>query len=131
MERGYKYRIYPNKAQQELIAKTFGCCRFVYNHALDRRKNLYENQGLSESRNDINNWCNRELKVQYEWLREVDKFALTNSIYDLDNAYKKFFREHTGYPRFKSKHDSRQSYTTNYSHDNIAVDFERNIVKLP
>ena len=42
MERGYKYRIYPNKAQRELIAKTFGCCRFVYNHALDRRTALYE-----------------------------------------------------------------------------------------
>ena len=131
MERGYKYRIYPNKAQQELIAKTFGCCRFVYNHALDRRKTLYENQGLSESRNDINNWCNRELKVQYEWLREVDKFALTNSIYDLDNAYKKFFREHTGYPKFKSKHNSHQSYKTNYTTGNIAVNFDENTIKLP
>ena len=131
MERGYKYRIYPNKAQRELIAKTFGCCRFVYNHALYRRKTLYENEGVSLSRNDCNNWCNRELKVQYEWLREVDKFALTNSIYDMDNAYKKFFREHTGYPKFKSKHNGRQSYKTNYSHNNITVDFEKNLVKLP
>ena len=86
MERGYKYRIYPNKAQRELIAKTFGCCRFVYNHALDRRKTLYESEGVSLSRTDCNNWCNRELKAQHEWLREVDKFALTNSIYDMDNA---------------------------------------------
>ena len=131
MERGYKYRIYPNKAQRELIAKTFGCCRFVYNHALDRRKTLYENKGMSESRVDINNWCNRDLKAQYEWLREVDKFALTNSIYDMDNAYKKFFREHVGYPKFKSKHDIRQSYKTNYSHNNIAVDFDENMIKLP
>lgn len=131
MERGYKYRIYPNKAQRELIAKTFGCCRFVYNHALERRKTLYENEGLSESRIDINNWCNRELKAQYEWLREVDKFALTNSIYDMDNAYKKFFKEHTGYPKFKSKHTGRQSYRTNYSHDNIVVDFDSNFIKLP
>ena len=131
MERGYKYRIYPNKAQRELIAKTFGCCRFVYNHALDRRKTMYENEGVSLSRTDCNNWCNRELKAQYEWLREVDKFALTNSIYDMDNAYKKFFKEHAGYPKFKSKHNSRQSYTTNFTNDNIAVDFDGNTIKLP
>ena len=131
MERGYKYRIYPNKAQRELIAKTFGCCRFVYNHALDRRKTLYENEGVSLSRTDCNNWCNKELKAQYEWLREVDKFALTNSIYDMDNAYKKFFKEHAGYPKFKSKHNSRQSYTTNFTNDNIAVDFDGNTIKLP
>lgn len=131
MERGYKYRIYPDKAQRELIAKTFGCCRFVYNHALDRRKTLYESEGVSLSRTDCNNWCNRELKAQYEWLREVDKFALTNSIYDMDNAYKKFFKEHAGYPRFKSKHNSRQSYTTNYTNGNIAIDFGGNTIKLP
>lgn len=131
MERGYKYRIYPNKAQRELIAKTFGCCRFVYNQALDRKKTLYKNEGKSLSRIDCNNWCNRELKVQYEWLREVDKFALTNSIYDMDNAYKKFFKEHAGYPKFKSKHNGRQSYKTNYSHNNIAVDFDENTIKLP
>lgn len=131
MERGYKYRIYPNKAQLELIEKTFGCCRFVYNHALDRRKTLHENEGVSLSRTDCNNWCNRELKAQYEWLREVDKFALTNSIYDLDNAYKKFFREHAGYPKFKSKHNSRQSYTTNFTNGNIVIDFDGNTIKLP
>lgn len=131
MERGYKYRIYPNKAQRELIAKTFGCCRFVYNHTLDRRKTMYENEGVSLSRTDCNNWCNRELKVQNEWLREVDKFALTNSIYDMDNAYKKFFKEHAGYPKFKSKHNSRQSYTTNFTNGNIAVDFNSHTIKLP
>ena len=80
MERGYKYRIYPNKAQRELIAKTFGCCRFVYNRALDRRKTLYENEAVSLSRTDCNNWCNRELKAQYEWLREVDKFAKADGL---------------------------------------------------
>lgn len=131
MERGYKYRLYPNKDQRELIAKTFGCCRFVYNQALDRRKTLYENEGKSLSRIDCNNWCNRELKVQYEWLREVDKFALTNSLFDLYNAYKRFFGEHKGYPKFKSKHSNRQSYKTNYSHNNIVVDFDNNFIKLP
>lgn len=131
MERGYKYRIYPTREQRELMAKTFGCCRFVYNTCLDRRKNLYESEKRSISRTDCNNWCNRELKVEFEWLREVDKFALTNAIYDMDSAYQKFFREHAGYPKFRSKHSGYNSYKTNYTNGNIAVDFRTNYVKLP
>ena len=131
MERGYRYRIYPTREQQELMAKTFGCCRFVYNMCLDRKKTLYEAEKTSLSRTDCNNWCNRELKVEFEWLREVDKFALTNAIYDMDSAYQKFFREHAGYPKFRSKHSGYNSYKTNYTNGNIAVDFRTNYVKLP
>ena len=61
----------------------------------------------------------------------MDKFALTNAIYNMDAAYQKFFREHAGYPKFKSKHDSHQSYTTNFTNGNIAVDFEGGTIKLP
>lgn len=131
MERGFKYRIYPNRAQQELIAKTFGCCRFVYNTTLSKCKEVYNTEKVSMSRTDCNNWCNRELKAQYEWLKDVDKFALTNAVYNMDSAYQKFFREHAGYPRFKSKHDSRQSYKTNTTNGNIAADFDCGFVKLP
>lgn len=65
------------------------------------------------------------------WLKEVDKFALTNAIYNMDSAYQKFFKEHTGYPKFKSKHDNHKSYTTNFTNGNIAVDFENGKIKLP
>ena len=61
----------------------------------------------------------------------MDKFALTNAIYNMDAAYQKFFKEHAGYPKFKSKHDNHKSYTTNFTNCNIAVDFEGNRVKLP
>ncbi|MFR3321773.1 MAG: hypothetical protein ACLTSZ_12375 [Lachnospiraceae bacterium] len=61
----------------------------------------------------------------------MDKFALTNAIYNMDAAYQKFFKEHAGYPKFKSKHDNHKSYTTNFTNGNIAVDFEGNRVKLP
>ena len=61
----------------------------------------------------------------------MDKFALTNAIYNMDAAYQKFFKEHAGYPKFKSKHDNHKSYTTNFTNGNIAVDFEENRVKLP
>ena len=131
MFKAYKYRIYPNNEQKAQIAKTFGCCRFVYNHTLAYRKEIYEKEKKSVSKTDCNNYCNRELKKDYEWLREVDKFALTNAIYNMDSAYQKFFKEYAGYPKFKSKHDSHKSYTTNYTNGNIAVDFENVKIKLP
>ena len=131
MLKAYKYRIYPNNEQKIQIAKTFGCCRFVYNHTLAYRKEVYEKEKKSVSKTDCNNYCNRELKKAYEWLKEVDKFALTNAIYNMDAAYQKFFREKAGHPKFKSKHDNHKSYTTNFTNGNITVDFEGNRVKLP
>ena len=131
MLKAYKYRIYPNKEQKIQIAKTFGCCRFVYNQTLAYRKDTYENEKKSVSKTDCNNYCNRELKKEYEWLKDVDKFALTNAIYNMDAAYRKFFKEHAGYPKFKSKRDNHKSYMTNYTNENIVVDFEKGRVKLP
>ena len=131
MLKAYKYRIYPNKEQEIQIAKTFGCCRFVYNQTLAYRKESYEKEKKSVSKTDCNNHCNRELKKEYEWLKEVDKFALTNAIYHMDTAYQKFFKEHAGYPKFKSKHESHKSYTTNFTNGNITADFDRGRVKLP
>lgn len=131
MLKAYKYRVYPNNEQKMQIAKTFGCCRFVYNQTLAYRKEIYEQEKKSVSKTDCNNYCNRELKKQYEWLKEVDKFALTNAVYNMDSAYQKFFKEHTGYPKFKSKHDNHKSYTTNFTNGNIAVDFENGKIKLP
>ena len=119
MLKAYKYRIYPNSEQRIQIAKTFGCCRFVYNQTLAYRKEIYEKEKKSVSKTDCNNYCNRELKKDYEWLKEIDKFALTNAIYNMDAAYQKFFKEHAGYPKFKSKHDNHKSYTTNFTNGNI------------
>ena len=131
MLKAYKYRIYPDSQQKEQIAKTFGCCRFVYNQTLAYRKEAYEKEKKSVSKTDCNNYCNRKLKQMYEWLKEVDKFALTNAIYNMDSACQKFFKEHAGYPKFKSKHDSHKSYTTNFTNGNISADFEKGKVKLP
>ena len=83
MLKAYKYRIYPNSEQRIQIAKTFGCCRFVYNQTLAYRKEIYEKEKKSVSKTDCNNYCNRELKKDYEWLKEIDKFALTNAIYHM------------------------------------------------
>lgn len=118
MERAYKFRAYPNKQQQELIAKTFGCSRFVYNHYLAKKIELHQNEHQFMSYNQC---CSNltSLKKELEWLKEVDKFALQNSLRDLDNAYQKFFKEHSGFPKFKSKKNNRRSYRTSFTNNNI------------
>lgn len=129
--KAFKYRIYPNKKQEQLIQKTFGCCRFVYNQTLTYRRNLYETEGKSMGKFDCNNYCTRVLKNEYSWLREVDKWSLTNSVFNMDSAYQKFFKEHAGYPKFKGKKDNRKSYTTTFTNNSIEISFDGNKVKLP
>lgn len=137
MLKSYKYRIYPNKQQEELIQKTFGCVRFVYNQCLAYKIDKYKNEKVSLSRIDCNNYKNRVLKKEYEWLKEVDKCALDNAVINMDSAYQKFFKEHAGFPKFKSKHNNRKSYTTNCMYNNggkyktIEVNFHNNKIKLP
>ena len=134
---GYKYRLYPNKTQEEQIQKTFGCVRFVYNQTLAYRQEKYKNEKVTLSRIDCNNWKNQVLKKKYPWLTEIDKFALDNSIFDLEYAYQNFFKYGKNYPIFKSKKNNYQSYRTDCQKNghgckfNIEVDFDNNKVKLP
>lgn len=128
MERAYKFRMYPNKTQRELIAKSFGCSRFVYNYFLAKKIELYKTTGESLT---FNQCCKllTELKSNLTWLKEVDKCALQNSLKDLDNAYKKFFKEHSGFPKFKSKKNNKHSYRTSFTNNNI--EYCGNTIKLP
>lgn len=119
--RAFQYRIYPTKEQMDLIEKTFGCCRFVYNQILTLQNETHANGGKYISWTNANNYCNHVLKTDYPFLKEVDKFALTNSIIGLDRAFRSFFDKKCGYPTYKSKRRSRKSYTTNYSNNNIVV----------
>ncbi len=128
MEKAYKYRIYPNKKQKEIIVKTFGCCRFVYNTYLAKRIKVYEESketfSYIQCANDM-----KKLKLELEWLKEVDSTALQSSLRDLDMAYKKFFKEHTGYPKFRSKKTHRYSYKSKCVNNNIK--YCDRYIKLP
>lgn len=133
MEKAYKYRIYPNKKQKEIITKTFGCCRFVYNTYLDKRIKEYEKNKRTLSYTQCSNDLTK-LKTELKWLKEADATALQSSLKDLDNAYKKFFNEHTGYPKFKSKKTHRFSYTTkntNIKQGNPTIQYCNKYIKLP
>ena len=128
MEKAYKYRIYPNKKQKEIIAKTFGCCRFVYNKYLAKRIEMYkqnkETFSYVQCANDM-----KKLKSELVWLKEVDSTALQSSLKDLDSAYQKFFKEHSGFPKFKSKKTHRFSYKSKCSNKNIQ--YYGKYIKLP
>lgn len=135
MEKGYVYRAYPNEKQRELIKKTFGCKRFVYNYFLRLRIDTY-----AETKKTLGFYecCKRltDLKRELPFLLEPDKCALQNALRDLDKAYDNFFgtvnssrKRKFGYPRFKSKRDNYQSYRTNFTNNNIA--FEGTHIKLP
>lgn len=128
MEKAYKYRIYPTIEQKILIAKTFGCARFVFNYYLAMRKELYK-----ESKQTMNySACSKDLtKIKKEllWLKEPDKFALQNALRDLDTAYKNFFDKRSEYPKFKSKKTHNNSYRTSYTNNNIK--FLGKYIQLP
>ena len=111
MLRAYKYRIYPTEEQKVLLAKTFGCCRFVYNWALNLKIEAYKLEKKSVAYKEVQDRMVNELKKENQWLTEVNSQALLNTIRNLDTAYKNFFRDtHTvGFPRFKSR-KNRQSF---------------------
>ena len=135
--RGYVFRLYPTNRQKELINKTIGCTRFIYNHFLSEKINDYKKAGKSKS-------CYDQIKElpalcrEYPWLSEVDSCALRTSLFNLDDAYKRFFNKQNEFPRFKNK-DIGNSYKTNNikntykdkSYESIKIDFQNKIITLP
>ncbi len=120
----YRYRICPDKEQEVMLKKTFGCCRFVYNRMLSDKKEAYEKTGKTPRITPAG------YKKEYEWLKEVDSLALANVQLHLEAAYRRFFdKTMNRYPRFKSRRDSRQSYTTNMVNGNIRIEGGR--IRLP
>ena len=116
----YKYRLYPNRVQAELMAQTFGCVRYVYNHLLDLCISTYKETGKKPSKFDRDKVIT-SLKHdrEHEWLKDPPNAALQSANADLEKAYINFFRrvkkgEKPGFPKFKSKHTSRKSYRVYY-----------------
>ncbi|WP_129688009.1 IS200/IS605 family element RNA-guided endonuclease TnpB [Gottfriedia acidiceleris] len=128
VNKAYKFRIYPTKEQEILIAKTIGCSRFVFNHFLGQWNDTYKETGKGLTYNS----CSAELtklKKELVWLKEVDSIALQSSLKNLADSYSRFFKKQNNAPRFKSKKNRVQSYTTKETNGNIAV--VGNKMKLP
>ena len=108
MLKAIKIRIYPTAEQVDFINKQLGCCRFVYNNCLAFRKDSYQNEHISVSSSEAVKHIT-VLKKDNEWLKHVHSKVLQQSVRDMNQAYDNFFKLHRGFPKFKSKHDNRQS----------------------
>ena len=146
VNKAYKFRIYPNKKQIELINKTIGCSRFVFNFFLGKQKEKDAywyicEEMVQNGQLPVNNWKGKclnkyetvksvkELKKQYPFLKEVDSIALQKSVENLADSYTRYYKKQNKYPRFKSKKNPVQSYTTKHTNGNI--DVIENCIKLP
>ncbi len=128
VNRAFKYRIYPNSEQLSLINKTFGCNRYVFNHFLNQRIELYNNEKKSTT------YVNQAkeltiLKSDLPWLNEVDSVSLQSTLKNLDSAFKNFFAKRSRFPRFKSKKNNIKSYTSKNTNKSIRI--ENNKLRLP
>lgn len=126
INKSFKVRIYPNEEQKVLIDKTFGCARYVYNFMLNLKQKLYEYHSISLSYNHMSKILT-ELKKHKVWLREVDKWSLTNAVKDLYFAYQMLFKGR-GFPKFKSKKRDKNSYRTN---SYLFLDQDNKKIRIP
>lgn len=129
MLRAYRYRLYPNAAQRELLAKHFGCVRYVYNTALAAKIEAYQTTGKSVSRFELDKRLTAwKQQPETSWLKEVNSQSLQAAIRHLESAFTRFFREKKGFPRFKSKHDNRRSFECPAG---VKVSFGTGTIQLP
>lgn len=129
MQKGVKFRIYPNREQQNIINQTLGCCRLIYNKGLAMRNEAYQNGnkiGYSQTSAMLTDLKKSD---DFAFLKAVDSIALQQSLRDLDRGFVNFFQKRASHPTFKSKHNHHQSYRTINQGDNIRI--VGKYIKLP
>ena len=125
----YKFRLYPTKDQEVLLAKHFGSVRFIYNWALD-----YDTKQYAQTNKHLgwisilNSGAYKDLKQQNIWLKEINSQSLQNSVSHLDKAFQRFFRHQGGFPKFKTRHDNHQSFEIPA---NLKIDFQKKKIQIP
>ena len=127
MLKAFKYRIYPNQEQAQMFEEHFGATRFVYNWGLEQKTTAYQTESKSLSCIELTNNM-KVLKETEPWLKTVNSQSLQMALRNLDNAYTKFFREKKGFPRFKSRHNPKQSFQCPQF---CTVDWENSTISIP
>lgn len=128
IQKAFKYRIYPNQEQEQKIAQHLGCVRYIYNKALETKVKHYEQTGKSLSCFELTTGLLKQEKSQNEWLKEPYSQCLQMSLRNLDNAFTRFFKQKKGFPKFKAKHDSKQSCQFP---QHVKIDLDNNKICLP
>ena len=129
MQKGVKFRIYPNKEQKDLINQTFGCCRLIYNKGLAMRHETYKNGGKTGYSQTSTMLTMMKKCDDFAFLKVVDSIALQQSLRDLDRGFVNYFQKRAAHPVFRSKHDHHQSYRTINQGGNIRI--VGKYIKLP
>ena len=133
INRAYKFRLYPNKTQQQMLQQHFGATRFVYNYFLEKKITTYKQTKKTISWNQLANELPKMKQTEeYSWLKDIGSTALQQTIINLDKAYLNFFRSGFGFPKFKSKKTSKKSFTfPNTGNTSIKIDTEGNRISIP
>ncbi len=129
MQKGIKFRIYPNREQQNIIHQTLGCCRLIYNKGLAMRNEAYQNGNKVGYPQTSAMLTGLKKQDDFAFLKAVDSIALQQSLRDLDRGFVNFFQKRAGHPQFKSKHNRHQSYRTINQRGNIRI--VGKYIKLP
>ena len=124
-----KTRIYPTVGQQDKIVNNFGCCRFVWNQLLAMQSERHDNGGSYVNEFGMN-YLIKQLKAEYPFLKKAESTSLLHVSRDLNHGFQKLFKEHHGYPRFKSRKFPKQSYQSNSVNHNIQV-VKEGYLRLP
>lgn len=127
MLKAFKYRVYPNQMQIEMLNEHFGATRFVYNWGLEKKTEAYQQESKTLSCFELINDL-KQLKEDEPWLKNVNSQSLQTALRNLDNAYTKFFREKKGFPKFKSRHNPKQSFQCP---QHCSVDWESGTLSIP
>ena len=123
-KRAYKYRIYPNREQRNFFAKTFGCVRLFYNMSLDDMIKIYK------EKKEYKDITPASYKEQFQFLKEVDSLALSNTQLNRNKAFKAFFRKQNKFPKYKTKRN-KQSYSTNNQNGTVYLSEDYKYISLP
>jgi putative transposase len=129
---GMKLRAITTLKQHQFILQSVGCARFTFNNYLNKKQEVYRETGEILSYQEFKRAFNKiKNHPEFRWLEIPDKFALECAMEQVDDAFDRFFKGQNKYPKFKSKHQSKQSYSTKETNGNIAFDIEKRQVKLP
>ena len=130
MIRAYKYKMKPTASQQAFLNDCFGCCRFVYNHALAERIEAYKSSKKSLTFFDQCKALTKMKKQEgFTWLNNIPALSLNYALLNLNNAYTRFFKTKSGFPKFKSK--KRSGDSVKFEPNSTKYDFINNKVRLP
>ena len=132
MNRAYKFRLYPNKSQQQALQSHFGAVRFIYNYFLEKKIKVYKEIKKTIAWNQLANELPQMKKQEeYSWLKDVNSQALQQAVIRLDKSFLNFFRSNFGFPKFKSKHRSKKSFCFPVVGNNLKIDYDANRISIP